>query len=251
MGSLPFVYGGKRLLRWGGLAGLLGGALMLFVFVFVGAVVGPDPAGPEGPVARFPEVSAARTLENSLYLVVMALWAIHVVALSRTLSGVDLAPALFGSVLAIAGLTVLAAGALPHVATSRLSDLYHAPGATPRDQATVALLWQANQGIFDALLAVGLVLLPIGLVGLGVAMLRAPAFGRASGAATVALGVTGIGAASVFVLDPRSPFVVVVFLALIVFHLILGWKLVRLSNTLGIAPADLADRRLAVSSLSS
>lgn len=31
MGSLPFVYEGKRLLRWGGgLAGLLGGALMLF-----------------------------------------------------------------------------------------------------------------------------------------------------------------------------------------------------------------------------
>src|SRR6266542_4706620 len=122
----------KRLLRWGGLAGLLGGALFLFVFVFVFVVVGPDPAGLAGPVTRFPEIKAARTLENALYLVVLALWTIHFVALSRALRGVSLAPALFGSVLGIVGLAVLAAGALPHVATSRLSDLYHAPGATPR-----------------------------------------------------------------------------------------------------------------------
>jgi hypothetical protein len=38
--------GEKSLFRWGGLAGILGGVLFLFVFVFVGAVVGPDPAGP-------------------------------------------------------------------------------------------------------------------------------------------------------------------------------------------------------------
>ena len=132
-------------MRWGGLAGLLGAALLLFVFVFVGAVVGADPAGPEGPVARFPEIRAARTLENSLYLIVMALWTIHFVALSRALRGVSLAPALSGGVLGIVGLALLAAGALPHVATSRLSDLYHAPAATLQDQATVVLLWQANQ----------------------------------------------------------------------------------------------------------
>lgn len=251
MGSLTHVEADRSLLRWGGLAGLLGGALLLFVFVFVGAVVGPDPGGLEGPVTRFPEIRAARTLENSLYLVVMALLAIHVVALSRSLRGASLAPALFGSVLGIAGLTVLAAGALPHVATSRLSELYHAPGATPQDQTTVALLWQANQGIFDALLAVGLVLLPTGLVALGVAMLGAPAFGRGFGGATVALGLTGIGAASAFVLDPRSPVVVVVFLALIVFHLALGWKLYRLSNASAVAPADLARFRVPEGGLTS
>lgn len=237
MDSWQHVVKDRSLLRWGGLAGLVGGALLLFVFVFVGAVVGPDPAGLEGPVARFPEISAARTLENFLYLAVMALWAIHVVALSRALAGVSLAPALFGSVLGIAGLTVLAAGALPHVATSRLSDLYHAPGATPQDQATVALLWQANQGIFDALLAVGLVLLTIGLVALGVAMLGAPAFGRGFAGATVVLGVIGLAAASAFVLDPRSPIVVVGFLAPILVHLVLGWKLYRLSRAPGVSPA--------------
>lgn len=230
MSALPHVEAEKSLFRWGGLAGILGGVLFLFVFVFVGAVVGPDPSGPAGPVTRFPEIRAARTLENALYLIVIALFVIHFLALYRALRGASLAPAFFGSVLGIVGLAVLAAGALPHVATTRLSDLYHAPGATPQDQATVVLLWQANQGIFDALLAAGLVLLPIGLVALGVAMLKAPAFGKSFGGATVALGVLGIGSASALLLDPLSPVAVVGFLALIVFHLVLGWKVHRLST---------------------
>ena len=230
MNALQQVEWEAGALRWGGLAGILGAVLFLFVFVFVGVIVGPDPAGPAGAVTRFPEIKAARTLENGLYLVVIALFVIHFLALYRALRGASLAPALFGSVLGIVGLTVLAAGALPHVATTRLSDLYHAPGATPQDQATVVLLWQANQGIFDALLAAGLVLLPIGLIALGVAMLRAPDFGKGYGGATVALGVVGIGSASAFLLDPLSPVAVIGFLALIVFHLVLGWKVRRLSG---------------------
>jgi hypothetical protein len=230
MDALSQIEAEKSLFRWGGLAGILGGVLFLFVFVFVGAVVGPDPAGPAGPVSRFPEIRGARTLENTLYLVVLALFVIHFLALYRALRGASLGPALFGSVIGIVGLAVLAAGALPHVATTRLSDLYHAPGATPQEQATVVLLWQANQGIFDALLAVGLVLVPIGLIGLGVAMLRAPAFGKGFGGATVALGVIGIGSASVLLLDPLSPVAALGFLALIVFHLALGWKVIRLSS---------------------
>jgi hypothetical protein len=250
MSSMAHTQEGNGLLRWGGMAGLLGGALMLFVFVFVGAVVGPDPAGPEGPVTRFPEIRAARTLENSLYLVVMALWAIHVMVLSRALSGTSPAPALVGRILGTVGLTILAAGALPHVVTTRLSDLYHAPGATPQDQATVALLWQANQGLFDALLASGLFLLPLGLVALGVAMLRAPAFGRRFAAATVALGVAALGGASAFILDPRTAIVAVGFLALIVFNLVLGWKAFRLANAPGVVRAGLADLRVTESPLS-
>ena len=65
---------------------------------------------------------------------------------------------------------MLAAGALPQVARSPISDLYHAPGATPEDQATLVLLWQATQGMLDALLITGLLLLPIGLLTLGVAI---------------------------------------------------------------------------------
>jgi hypothetical protein len=220
----------KSVLRWGGLAGILGAILSILVFVVVAVFVGPDPAELEGRVIRFPDIRAARTVENSLYLVALILWVAHFLALYRALRRDRLAPALFGSVLGISGLVVLAAGALPHVATAPISDLYHAPGATPADRATLVLLWQAIQGIFDALLVAGLVLLPIGLIALGAAMLGAPAFGKGFGGVSLALGAAGAVAATVLLVDPRSPIAVVGVLALIVFHLVLGWRVYRLSK---------------------
>ena len=220
----------KSVLRWGGLAGILGGIIFILVFVIVIAFVGADPAQPVGEIMRFPEIRAARTLENSLYLVVLILWIAHFLALYRALRGTRLAPALFGSVLGIVGLGVLAAGALPHVATAPISDLYHAREATPEDQATLVLIWQATEGIFDALFGVGLLLVPVGLVALGVAMLGAPAFGKGFGGISVALGVIGVVAASVLLVDPHSPSAFVGVLALIVFHLVLGWRLYSLSR---------------------
>jgi hypothetical protein len=91
-------------------------------------------------------------------------------------------------------------------------------------------MWQASQGIFDALFGVGLLLVPIGFVALGVAMFRAPAFGRGFGGVSVALGVVGVVAAAVLVVDPLSPSAFLGVLALIVFHVILGWKLYSLSR---------------------
>ena len=218
----------EEVLRWGGLAGILGSGLFILVFVIVGVFVGTETAE---PVIRFPNVRAARTVENSLYLVVLILWVTHFLALFLALRRTRLAPALFGSVLGILGLVVLAAGALPHVATAPISDLYHAPGATPEDQADLVLLWHATQGIFDALLVVGLVVLPIGLISLGSAMLDVPAFGKALGGISVGLGVIGVGAAVVVLIDPSSPIAALGFFALIIFHLVLGWKTYRLSRT--------------------
>ena len=181
MNDLQMMEQEKSVLRWGGLAGIVGGILLVAVFVIVGVFVGPDPAEPEGLVMRFPDVRAVHTVEEVLYLGVLALWVIHFLALYRALRGTSLAPALFGSALGIMGLIVLAAGALPQVARTPISDLYHAPGATPEDQATLVLLWQATQAMLDALLVTGLLLLPMGLLTLGVAMFRTPAFGRGYG----------------------------------------------------------------------
>ena len=89
---------------------------------------------------RFPDIKAARLVRNSLYLVVLILWITFFLALYWALWGTSLAPALFGSGPGIPGLVVLAAGAMPHVATAPISDLYHAPEATPMDQATLVLL---------------------------------------------------------------------------------------------------------------
>ena len=221
----------QSVLRWGGLAGIVGGILLVAVFVIVGVFVGPDPAEPEGLVMRFPDVRAAHVVEEVLYLGVLALWAIHFLALYRALRGTSLAPALFGSALGIMGLGVLAAGALPQVARTPISDLYHAPGATPEDQATLVLLWQATQGIFDALLVVGLLLLPVGVTALGVAMLGAPAFGQGFGWMSLVVGVLGVAAGVVLLIDPDSLIAIVSILSLIVFHIALGWKVYSLSRT--------------------
>src|SRR5215213_3754931 len=220
----------KSVLRWGGLARIVGGILLVAVFVIVGVFVGADPAEPEGLVMRFLDVRASYIVAEGLYLGVLALWAIHFLALYRALRATSLAPALFGSALGIMGLDVFAAGALPQVARTPISDLYHAPGASPEDQATLALLWQATQGMLDALLVTGLLLLPIGLLMLGVAMLRTPAFGKAFGGVSVVIGVLGVAAGVVLVIYPGSLIAVVGILALIVFHIALGWKVYSLSK---------------------
>ena len=64
-------------LRWGGLAGILGSILMLLTFGIVAVFVGMDTMSSEQALMRFPDIRAARTVENSLYLVVLLLWVIH------------------------------------------------------------------------------------------------------------------------------------------------------------------------------
>jgi hypothetical protein len=220
----------SRVLRWGGLAGILGSVLFLIVFVIVGVFVGADPTEPAGAVMRFPDIRAGRTVENGLYLVVLLLWVTHFLALYRALRGSSPAPGLFGSVLGIVGLVVLAAGALPHAASLPISNLYHAPGTTPADQALLALVWQGTQGIFNALLVTGLVILPIGVTLLGVGMLGSPAFGTGYSWASVGLGVVGLGAAVALLVDPLSFIAVVGAFAIIGFHLAVGWKVYRMSR---------------------
>lgn len=213
----------QRVLRWGGLAGVLGGVLLIVVFAIVGTF-----AGPEAEVAAYPGVRVARTVENSLYLLVLVLWAVHLIALYRALRATSPAPALYGSVLGFMSMVVLAAGALPHVVTAPISDLYHAPGATPEERATLVLAWQASQSIIDSLLIVGLVIAPIGLLLLGVAMVQTPAFGRGVGRVTFGLGAAGAAAAVVLLAMPESPIAAVGIFALIAFHLVLGWRTFRL-----------------------
>jgi Domain of unknown function (DUF4386) len=217
--------------RWGGLAGIGGSVLFVAVFAIVGIFAGPEPAGPAGPISRFPEIRVVRTVENGLYLAVLVLWVPLALALFHSLRRTRPASALFGSALNIIGLAVLAAGAIPHVVTSRLSDLYHADGTTPDEQAALVLLWQANQAMFDALLLVGLLVMPVGVILLGLAMRGDPAFGKAAGNVSVALGVGGLAAATVMLIDPLSAVAALGVFALIGFHLVAGWKTYRLSTT--------------------
>ena len=118
----------------------------------------------------------------------------------------------------------------PHVAHAPLSDLYHAPGATPADQATLALLWQAIWGINDSMLYVGFFVVPISLIILGVGMFGAPAFGKGFGGVSLVLGVLGLIAAVLQMVDPASMIGAGSYFACLVFYLVMGWKLYSLSR---------------------
>jgi hypothetical protein len=61
-------------------------------------------------------------------------------------------------------------------------------------------------------------------------MLGAPAFGTGFSGVSVVLGVVGVVAASVLLVDPLSLSAFVGVLALIVFHLVVGWKVYSLSR---------------------
>lgn len=222
----------KSVLQWGGLAGILGSFSLIFAFVAEVGFGPSDIADAESLVMGFPDVKAALVVGNITYLAALILWVPLFLALYRALRGTSLAPALFGSVLGVLGLVVLAASALVIVAYSPISDLYHAAETTPADQATLVLLWQANQGILDMLLAAGFFLLPLGLVVLGVAMLGAPTFGKGFGGASVVIGVVGIVAAYFNMLDPASLAGAIVLVPLIVFLPVLGWKVYRLSRVM-------------------
>ncbi|MFO7537524.1 MAG: hypothetical protein R6X32_05635 [Chloroflexota bacterium] len=232
MNNLQIMAQEKGVLRWGGLAGILSGLIYILVFFIVGIFVGMLPVDPVMEVVRFPGIKTARIVENSLYLAVLILGIIHFLALYRSLRETSLAPALFGSALSILGLVVLAAGALPHVATAPISDFYHASGATAADQATLVLLWQATMGIFEALLMVGLIFLHIGIIALGLAMFGAPAFGKGFGGLSLLLGVVGILGASAAIVGISPMAAALGILALIPFHLALGWKVYTLSRAL-------------------
>ena len=218
----------KSVLRWGGLTGILIGVIFILTSVILVGFAGPEPANPEALV-RFPDVRAAITVGESLYLVAVILWVALFAALYRTLRGTSLAPALFGSGLGLLGVVVLAAGALPFVAFARISDLYHTAGATAQAQATLVLFWQVTQGIFSELDTVGFLLMDIGFIVLGMAMIRAPAFGKRFGGVSVVLGVAGVVGISLFAVDSLSfaPFIILVF---IIFPLIFGWKVYSLSK---------------------
>jgi hypothetical protein len=219
------------ILRWGGLAGISGSVLFVVVFAIVGIFAGAEPAGPAGPISRFPGIRVARTVENGLYLAALALWVPLALALFHRLRRTRPASALFGSALNILGLAVLAAGAILHVVTSRLSDLYHADSVTPDERAALVLLWQANQAMFDALLLVGLLVMPVGVILFGLAMRQDPAFGKVAGNVSVALGIVGLGAATIMLVDPLSAVAALSVFALIGFHFVAGWKTYRLSST--------------------
>jgi hypothetical protein len=220
----------KSVLRWGGLAGILAFIVWIVEMPLYGSV---DPFTPEG-LMRFTEVRAALGMSTILMMTIAFLSIALVLALYRALRGTNLAFALFGSVLGVIGYIVTALGdASTFFAFAPISDLIQAPAALPETYATVVLLWQATQGITVTFFFVGSLFMVMCFIVIGVAMLRAPVFGRRFGGVSIALGVIGVVGvvASLFVTGETGVQVMgIAVFTNIIFLLLFGWKVYRLSR---------------------
>jgi hypothetical protein len=216
----------RRLLRGAGLTGTLGSLVMLATFVLVGALGLPDPFAPESLV-RFPEIQYARTAENLLYLAAIVLWAVHHELLHRLLR--DTAPVLSvaAGTIGSLGAAVLAAGALLNVATATMSQAYQQ--AAEADRSVVVLAWQAAQGVMEALLVTGALLLPAAVVLFGIALRRglSPILGWGA----VVVGTAGTAAAIAAATNLPSTLVAVSILGALTFHLVAGVRWLRMSRS--------------------
>jgi hypothetical protein len=86
--------------------------------------------------------------------------------------------------------------------------------------------------MMDKLQDVGFLVVPIGIIVLGVAMLGAPDFGKGFGGVSVALGVVGVVAALLQMVEPASMIGAGSYFACLIFYLVLGWKVYTVSRVL-------------------
>ncbi len=232
----------RQLSRWGGAAGLAGVVCMIVTVVVIGAMGLPDASDVE-TLTDFADIESGRIAEHFLYLAALMLFALHMLVLRRLLDTAHPAAALFGTATAEFGLVIMAASSLLHVSTSPLAELSTAPGATAEELQSIEYAWYGAQSVFDTMLATGVLLVPIGMVLLGVAMRRAPAFG--SGLATFAIGLGALGTigAVIAIVDPGSAFSATSVLAIVVFNLAVGWRTLKLGagDTVDLTDTDHTD----------
>ncbi len=120
-----------------------------------------------------------------------------------------------------------------------MADLYNAPDTPPEDLQAIEYAWHGTQSVFDTMLTTGALLVPIGIVLLGVAMWQAPAFGPRLTSLAIGLGTLGIIGAVIAIVDPGSDASAASVLAIVVFHLGTGLRTLALGKE---ATIDFADR---------
>jgi hypothetical protein len=192
-----------------------------------------DPFIPEG-LMRFTDVRAALGISTILMMTIAVLSVALVLALSRALRVFNLAFALFGTVLGVTGYIVTALGdASTFFAFAPISDLNQSPAVTAETQATAVLLWQTTQGITSTFFFVGSLFMVLCFIILGVAMLRAPAFGIRFGVVSIVLGVIGLMGvvASLFITGETGMQIMgIAVFSNIIFLPLFGWKVFSLSR---------------------
>jgi len=177
-------------------------------------------------------VKTATTLGYAAYLSALILFIFLFLALYQALRKGSPVFALFGSGMGLSGLVMMASGAIPTVAFAHISDLYHAPGVTPQDQATLVLVSHGVQAVFNETDTVGGIFLAIAFILLGRSMLGNIAFGKRFGGVTMVLGLVGLVGISFISIGldmPGTDYAFVIFVTIL--PLLLGRKLYRLSRS--------------------
>lgn len=219
----------KSFLRWSGLAGILAGVFFILTIITL-IEFGPSTTATAAQlVMNFPNVRTGLAVGNGFYFLVSVSLVALALGLYRALRRTSPGPAVFGTVLYVLGLGVTFIEDTTQFDFDPISNLYHAPSATPADQATLALMWQATQGIFNEFDTSATILLSAGLIVLGVAMIRTPAFGKVFGSLSVVIGAAQILAINIVSTNSATyaPFALLAFL---IFPVVFGSKLYRLSK---------------------
>jgi len=219
----------KSFLRFGGLAGILAGVFFLCTIVTLISFGNSTNATPDQLVNNFPNVRTGLAAGNTFYFLVSVALVGLVLGLYHALRGKNRAFALLGTVLYLLGLGVTFVEDTTQVAFDPISNLYHAPGATPADQHTLTLLWQATQGMFNQFDVGATLLLSTALIVLGMTMLRSPAFGKVFGGLSIVIGVAQLMGIS-FLSTNSASYAPFALLAFLVFPIVFGWKLYKLSR---------------------
>ncbi len=223
----------RRLLRWGGGAGLAGGIALLASFAVVTVLALPDASDVE-TLTDFADIESGRIAEHFLYLGALMLFALHVFVLDRALRSVHQPAALFGTVFAGFGLVIMAASSMLHLSTAPLAELYTDPAATPEELQAIEYAWHGAQSVFDTMLITGVLLVPIGMIFLGLAMREATAYGSRLSWLAIGLGLVGTVGGVIAVVEPGSLFAALSVLAMVIFHLTVGWRTLGLGRDKGI-----------------
>jgi len=219
----------KSFLRFGGIAGILAGIFFILTIITLAGFGPSTTATAADRIANFPNARTALSLGNGFYFLV-SVWLVGLaLGLHRALRGKTPALALFGAVLFLLGIGVTFIDDTTQIAFAPLSDLYHAAGTTAADQHSLTLMWQATQGMFNEFDVSATILIATAFIVLGVAMFRAPTFGKVFGGLSAAFGAAQIIGVTLYSTNSAAyaPFALLAFL---VFPILFGWKLYRLSR---------------------
>jgi hypothetical protein len=228
-GSKETISKERSFLRLGGIAGILGGILFILTIVTLAGFGPSTTASPDALVNNYPNVRSVLAVGNGFYFLASISLVGLALGLYRALRGTSPALALFGGVLYILGLGVTFVEDTTQFAFDPLSNLYHSSGATPTDQHTITLIWQATQGMFNQFDTSATILISGGFIVLGVTMFRVQTFGKILGGLSVAFGAAQILAINLFSTNSAAyaPFALLAFL---IFPILFGWKLYSLSK---------------------